>query len=493
MTEQLHDLLARIADQAGPGSNDPTLWDRARRARRRERALRAASVAALTTAALVGAVVIGLSTRSTSPPADRHTPAPPGPGIPSTVRGLQGDGGLDLETDLAVGPASVAIANRSGAFVVTAADGVYHRLRLPGYDPSAFNDRETGLALSPDGSRLVYGWRAPKAPGSATRPKVGTRIVDLRTGALQKIPGAPGYAVDKNLVTANYGYGWSPNGRYLVFETRMAGNHWYSGINTATGRYFLFSTETRPAQCDPTCRPMTVFDPNLFARVLGPGQDMHEESMWFGGFTPLPAEADWNVGRIAADGRRILVQPYGVGAGLVLVTDLSPRSDGRPHKYETTLLTLDSADWPDGAKIHVLGWVGADHALAKVNRGTGPDTAEPEGALVLVDLSSVGDTTAGDTAINLDVVGHVDPSDAGSTYSFATDFATVDTPTQDFDQPSPRHQSDPAHPGVLPSEAHNGGLTMRPVAYTAAGLALLAVLALALARQHRKRSRPQND
>ena len=28
MSDQLHDLLTRIADQAGAGPNDPTLWDR---------------------------------------------------------------------------------------------------------------------------------------------------------------------------------------------------------------------------------------------------------------------------------------------------------------------------------------------------------------------------------------------------------------------------------------------------------------------------------
>jgi hypothetical protein len=130
MTEQLHDLLTRIADQAGPGNTDPTtLWSRAQHARRRDRAMRASAVA-LTALALVGAIAIGLGTRNAPPPA-KQTP-PTHQGIPSTVRGLHGNGGLDLETDLAVGPASVAIENQSGAFVITAADGVYHRLRLPG-------------------------------------------------------------------------------------------------------------------------------------------------------------------------------------------------------------------------------------------------------------------------------------------------------------------------------------------------------------------------
>ena len=69
MTEQLHDLLSRLADEAVPGSDDPTLWDRARRARRRERGLRAAA-AALAAVGVGGAGVLGQGPRSAPPPAD---------------------------------------------------------------------------------------------------------------------------------------------------------------------------------------------------------------------------------------------------------------------------------------------------------------------------------------------------------------------------------------------------------------------------------------
>ena len=250
MTDQLHDLLTRIADQAGPGNADPTLWSRAQRARRRDRAVRA-SAAALTALALAGALAIGLGTRGAPPPANQN-PAPheTGEGIPSTVRGINGDGGLDLETDLAVGPASVAIANQSGAFVITATDGVVHRLQLPGFDPSAFTATKRGLALSPDGTRLAYGWRATKPPGSTPRHRVGTRILDLRTGGLQKIADAPRPFLDTKVRRSTHGYGWSPNGRYLVFETLTKDaadpglEHWYAGVDTATTRFVIFSHES---------------------------------------------------------------------------------------------------------------------------------------------------------------------------------------------------------------------------------------------------------
>jgi hypothetical protein len=517
MTEQLHDLLARIADQAGPGGSDPTLWARARRARRRDRAIRT-SAAALTALALFGAIAIGLGTRSAPPPA-KQTPAPheTGVGIPSIVRGIHGDGGLDLEPDLAVGPASVAIANQSGAFVITAADGVYHRLQLPGFDPSAFNDNETGLALSPDGTRLAYGWRATKVAGSASGPRVGTRILDLRTGALQRIPSDPVWVVDKNLGVATYGYGWSPNGRYLVFETMIKNSgadseHLYIGFDATPGAryrlaaqapgtpFFLYGSDARLLTCT-ACKPMTLADPHRVARV-DPGSvtnsGVEGRALVFGGSFqggvgfdpfPLPGNVNWNIGRFTPDGRRILLQPDRVGTGLLLVTDSKPRSrNWQLGRYSATLLPLDSAHSPDGAKIDVLGWVGPDHALTMINRGTGSDTWEPNGELVLVDVNSVSGTAVGDTPVDLDVVGKVQPGDPADTYSFATDFATVDVPTQDFDEASSPNKSDPNRDGTLPSQDRSHDDTTRLVTFTAAGPIVLAAISLALARSRRKRS-----
>jgi hypothetical protein len=506
MTEQLHDLLARIADQAGPGSSDPTLWTRAQRARRRDRAVRA-SVAALTALTLVGALAIGLGTRHAPPPA-KQTPAPheTGVGIPSTVHGIHGDGGLDLETDLAVGPASVAIANQSGAFVITAADGVYHRLRLPGFDPTAFNDNSPGLALSPDGTRLAYGWRSPE---SGPRARAGTRILDLRTGALRKLPVGPPDVVGFVHLARTYGYGWSPNGRYLVFEVLFRGlesNHLYAGFDTAVpgakyrvaahsppSHYFLWQGETRFAgsPCSGTgCTAVTVANRRDVARVAGsslllPGPQRASE---------LPADASWAVGRFSPDGRRIVLHPAGVGTGLVLVSLLNDRPNPFGELSDpATLLSLDEADWPDGARIDVLGWVGPDHALAVVNRGTGPDTWEPGGELVLVDVSSVHGTTADDTPVSLDVVGRIEPGDPAPTYSFASDFATVDAPTQDFDAASSGAKiSDPIGAGPIPSRGGNDGEATRLIAYAIGGLTVLAALTLALTRQRRKRLLPRD-
>jgi hypothetical protein len=442
MTEQLHDLLVDIADHAGPASHDPTLWARARQARRRDRALRASAMGGLCAVAVVGAILIGTGSHAGPPPADRPTPTPTattqvhGEGIPTTVRGLLGDAGLQPETNLAVGSASVAIANPNGAFVITAADGVYHRLQLPGFDPTAFNEQETGLALSPDGTRLAYGWRAPQG---ASGPEAGVRTVNLRTGAVKRVdPSEP--------FIKTYGFGWSPNGRYLVWEawTKDPSNaipeqHWYGGADTTTGRESFLLHETKFATCT-TCSRLTLINPQHLARFdakpyggpsrsLVTGGVLPEKAVVTDHFLPIPGDAPWTVGRFRPDGRRILLQPDGVGDGLLLVTDSNPapyealREDER--RYDVTLLPLNSADWPNGARIDVLGWVGPNHALARFNRGTGPDTWELGGDLVLVDISA-GDPVAPK------IVGHVEAGDPGSTYTFATDFATLDAPTQDF-------------------------------------------------------------
>jgi hypothetical protein len=149
-----------------------------------------------------------------------------------------------------------------------------------------------------------------------------------------------------------------------------------------------------------------------------------------------------------------------------------------------TSLPLDSADWPDGAKIDVLGWVGPDHALAMISRGTGPDTWKPDADLALVAVNSAAGPSVDATTVDLQVVGHVEPGDPGSTYSFATDLATADAPTQHFDNGSP-DQSRPSTVGALRSHDRGDGGSSHLVAFTAAGLVLLATVALIVARTRR--------
>jgi len=57
MADQLRDLMTRLAEEAGPVPQDPTLWHRARRSRRRDQWLAASAVAAVLLALVAGTLV----------------------------------------------------------------------------------------------------------------------------------------------------------------------------------------------------------------------------------------------------------------------------------------------------------------------------------------------------------------------------------------------------------------------------------------------------
>ena len=187
MADQLRDVLTRVADRAGPVSVDPQMWARASRSRRRRQALTAAA-AVLVVAALLGGIVQATGVFRADPaPVDR-----PDRHDPIEIEGIAGDGGLRIEKGLALGRASVAIANDTGAFVITAADGVSHRIALPGFDAPLYAETtaEEGrprptlaevFSLSPDGTKLIYAWHEPFVDvvgwSRASPAKAGCRAV----------------------------------------------------------------------------------------------------------------------------------------------------------------------------------------------------------------------------------------------------------------------------------------------------------------------------
>ena len=121
-------------------------------------------------------------------------------------------GGLELERDLAVGPAAVALSTPAGAFVVTAADGVYHRVRLPGFHPELHSAALAGLALSPDGRRLAWTWQGPPGPDGSDYAW-GLRVADLTSGDVRSVRVAVSF---NSGVLSNPR--WSPDGRYIVMD-----------------------------------------------------------------------------------------------------------------------------------------------------------------------------------------------------------------------------------------------------------------------------------
>ncbi len=182
--------LARAAPRPAP---HPELWDRGRRLRRRDRAVSTGLVLAMVL--LVG----GLASFVTSRPA---TVAPagdvaPGGAIPSRIVDPGSD--LEPETDLAIGGASVAFVSRDQPMAVSARDGSYHALDLPGW-----SDGSPSLALSPSGRELAWQDRTEGADGSAL-----LSVVDLASGDVRSLEVSDERGVTIRQVV------WSPGGTWL--------------------------------------------------------------------------------------------------------------------------------------------------------------------------------------------------------------------------------------------------------------------------------------
>lgn len=176
MSDDLRTRMHHVADDVTPLPVSADLWRRGQAARRRAQALAVAAV--LVVLASVGG---GVALWSTSDREARTASGevPDGGAIPSRIEDVPAD--LDVTTDLDIGRGSAAfITSDLEPVVITAADGVAHRLELTGWasyaDGQGTVRLNQALALSPDGARLA--WQgADDESGRAT-----IIVLDLGTG-----------------------------------------------------------------------------------------------------------------------------------------------------------------------------------------------------------------------------------------------------------------------------------------------------------------------
>lgn len=190
----LHDELAQLADTAPRPSIDHTVWDRGRALRRRDRIVASAVVLALVV------IVGGLASLIIGPPRAVGPADDPVPGgaIPSRIYDVPASVTGPLESDLAIGRASVVFMSSGGIpVVITATDGRYHFLDLPGWTSNG------PLALSPRGNLIA--WESREDPSD---PSIA--ILDLTTGLVT--PGARLGSADIRTATI----AWSPNSQRLA-------------------------------------------------------------------------------------------------------------------------------------------------------------------------------------------------------------------------------------------------------------------------------------
>lgn len=239
MTDLLRKELARLAEDAPtphPVDLAPDAWRRGRRARRLDRAVVLGVVAAVL-------VVLGgtASLLVTAPP--RIAPAAPvdaPAAVPTELHAVPEHVLTDpafRTSDLALGQQAAAFWNVTAPVVVSATDGSYHLLDLPGWPSLGSTDPAAPLALSPDGRQLA--WAYLDADGAT-----GVRIADLDDGAVREVPVVPADEPGPQQVVA--ALAWSPSGTWLAWASGVLDQPgWVSAGRVAPGSMTTDPTPVR--------------------------------------------------------------------------------------------------------------------------------------------------------------------------------------------------------------------------------------------------------
>jgi hypothetical protein len=398
---------------------------------------------------------------------------------------------MRLEKNLAIGAASVALANRSDVFVVTAADGVYHRVRLAGYDAAQHDPGAPGIALSPDGTKLAYAWHARKAAAGTGSTGAGARVVDLVSGRGHTGPEQGPTSEDRRA----WNFAWSPDGRYLVHATAPddsgftrldwfpPAEHGFELLDTTTYRL----ADAGPGSQDTDGRPVSLVVTSG-GTVLRNGNGHNLVPRTGGQDDRRLATFGWRSAQVTPSGKWLALGQEDVG--LVL------QSVGRP--FVGSSVTLLPRSWYlDGGSMDLLGWTAPDRLLAMVHRRTGTTGLATDGDLVQLTLSTDIETNwAADfprvPRARMQVVGQVTGAERGTVVSFATDLVAAGPATRDFDpppfvtgvdHPAPPEPSAP-EAAAAPADEETR-VPLRAVLVAAAIVALAATAALLRAARRR--------
>lgn len=444
LRDALADLAAQSPDLAAGrvGGAQPwaaEVWESAIRQRRRERVvvILAAVVVTLCAGTLLTALVgVGLGPV-------RPTDGAPGDAVPSkvwavpdrlttNVQDAPGDRWAwspDVaEGDLAIGRAALVFAAAGWAdrarlpVVITARDGRYHLLDLPGYSAaSLINTQLDGegapFALSPDGLRLAYAWWDPAAPLDRPMPS-GVRVVDLVTGAVRTftVPGGNGVMVSH--------VAFSSAGRWLAWsglETKSWTPASLGGTRAVAGRIDPAGRVDRlPGRLE-VDGGVAIADDGLLAVVQS--QDVRT---WDG-----RRVARW---RDVADGNSVPPRIALTPSGRRLAIAAPQRADGglsggitvleRDGSPVDVLLPQDRAGDGEPGSFDPVGWIGDDTVVAVA----APDGAEGEAHLALAPLAPEdGGRDAPRIVAEL-------PAGVGEV-SVATDLMSLAAPTADRPEP----------------------------------------------------------
>jgi len=330
-----------IGEQAPPVVVADDVWRRGRRARVRDTVV--APVAALVLALLALSLwQVDVPASREFPPADQAPST--SPALPTTLYSVP-DWVDEPTTDLAVGPVSALwLENGHGHPVaVSATDGSYRLLRLPGFDAreAAFVGEfaaPEGAVLSPDGRRVAYWWHEP--PGGGDPVPSGVRVADLETGEVESFP------IDDGAGVFVSGISWSADGRYLTAVV-MAQESW---------------TETRSSGRLPTYASRLDTGTGSWVRWRASGETTVAMSP-DGGRLVYPAGRDGLIVTRAEDGKRRGYRAVGFGDAESIVWSPDGRSIAYLDRGQSFTLRLGGEATSTVADLgrearQVLGWNG---------------------------------------------------------------------------------------------------------------------------------------
>ncbi|GGO90671.1 hypothetical protein GCM10011584_23000 [Nocardioides phosphati] len=458
MTDALRDELLRMGEAAPPAVVPRDVWDRGRRARRRDRVVAGGAVLSVLVALGGLGVLLAGPGRHEAPPVSSRSEAVPSvihhvparlEQLPATGHDVAWDPKL-AESDLAIGRASVAFTSgeRPLPVVITAADGAYHLLKLPGWVGSniASGVVEGGpLALSPDGRQLAWGWYDPRTLGTDKKGVVaaGVRVADLETGKVRTVGLSGGHGVAVGTIR------WSPDSRWIVWygaETDVWTEGQAGSTHLVAGRIARGATTSELVGLDRAGSEQLVIDDHgTVSWTTDSGWESVDREGQSTDVTDVMSGVPGTAAAVSPSGRSVALatgQPRqdalffrwvvrGLGGG----SDLVGRIETVP---EVLHAKLPADRYPEGATIEPVGWADDDHVVTLVtaahdvrrSRG-GSDWTGGETSLVV--MSAPG----GARDSSYDVVARLARSDQGdgriTAMSVAVDL--LDQPTRDFPAP----------------------------------------------------------
>jgi hypothetical protein len=129
--------------------------------------------------------------------------------MPSRIFNAPDD--LPVISDLRVGPtAAVFVSDAGEAVAVSARDGSYRALSLPGFVGRQTPAGEPRLVVSPDGNELAYAWNDEPPAVSGSHVDSGIRVVNLINGRVRTFDIAGGLAAQCGRLS------WSSSSRFIV-------------------------------------------------------------------------------------------------------------------------------------------------------------------------------------------------------------------------------------------------------------------------------------